>query len=117
MTEREKKQADYWQGGEIGGFTFYPLNLDRAALLQGVESDAQEKGISITGADRTKVAMAIYNLADVDAESWKPDYEKLLARAAERGLGRMTMRETDEFSKGFAQDVNCLLASQAEADG
>lgn len=115
MNEREKETSGYWEGGAIGGFNFYPLNLARAALLQGAETDAEGKGLKITSADRTIVAMAIYNLVDLDADNHPADFEKLKARAVDKGLGRLTMAEVDQFSKGFSQDVNALLASASEA--
>ena len=114
---REEIQNGYWNGGEIEGRTFHKLNLERKALLQAVWAKVEESGASWTTGDQTKVAMAIYNMCDLDVENAEPDVAKLVAVATEKGLARMSLAGADEFETYFARDVAAMLASGAKIAG
>ena len=114
MKTREEIQNGYWGGGEIEGFQFYPSNVSRTALVQEVWNNLDETSGKNTGA-QLMVAMAIYNMVDLDVENAAPDFDKLKARAQERGLGRISMAGSDEFQCGFMRDIAALEASGAKA--
>ena len=114
MKTREEIQNGYWAGGEIEGYQFYPLNVSRTALVQEVWNSLDETTSKNTGA-QLLVAMAIYNMVDLDVENADPDFDKLKARAKERGLGRISMAGSDEFQSGFMRDIAALEASGAKA--
>ena len=116
MKTREEIQNDYWLGGEIEGFQFYPLNVSRTALVQEVWNGMDEAATKNTGA-QLMVAMAIYNMVDIDVESAAADFDKLLDRAKEKGLGRISMAGSDEFQRGFMRDIAALEASAAKVSG
>jgi hypothetical protein len=114
---REEIQNGYWNGGEIEGRNFNKLNLERKALLQAVWAKVEASEGVFTSGDQTKVAMAIYNMCDLDVENAEPDVGKLVALATEKGLGRMSLAGSDEFETHFARDVAAMLASGAQVSG
>ena len=113
---REEIQNGYWNGGEIKGYQFHPLNVSRTALVQEVWNGMDETTSKLTGA-QLLVAMAIYNMVDLDVENAEPDFAKLRARAAERGLGRISMAGCDEFQRGFLRDIAAMEASSTRLAG
>jgi len=114
---RAEIQNGYWSGGEIEGRVFNPLNVSRKALLQATWAQAEEEGINTAKGDALLVAMAIYNMCDLDADNTPPDFEALAALAREKGLGRLTLAGSDEFEECFTRDANAIVASQARISG
>ena len=114
---RAEVQSGYWKGGEIGGHHFNQLNLERQALLQAVWASIESAEKQVTTGAQTLVAMAIYNMCDLDVENAEPDFDKLRAWATERGLGRMSIPESEEFQQAFQNDVTALLASATKFAG
>jgi len=110
---RAEIQNGYWSGGEIEGRVFFPLNVSRKALLQATWAQAEEEGINTAKGDALLVAMAIYNMCDLDADNTAPDFTALAALAREKGLGRLTLAGSDEFEECFTRDANAIVASQA----
>ena len=112
--EREEVQNAYWKGGEIGGHHFNHLNLERQILLQSVWAGIEESGETVTSGAQTMVGMAVYNMCDLDVENAEPDWRKLKDWATERGLGRMSVPDSEEFQKAFMSDIAALYASSAK---
>lgn len=118
MTEtREEIQGGYWTGGEIGGHHFNQLNLERQSLLQSVWAKLEASDTPATTAGQTLVAMAIYNMCDLDVENAEADFDKLREWATERGLGRISIPDSEKFNAMFTRDIEALTASSAKFAG
>jgi len=102
---REEAQNGYFTGGEICGVQFYPLTLDRLAILQGHLEAEMDNLIA------TRLAMAVYALTDDEAA--QPDWTLEMLMDQARGFGSMPIAGVREFEAIFEGDTHAIRASES----